>query len=66
MFILSDMANYKINFDIFCKEKDEFPHIQGTVHCYSEEAVKKFKQKILNWGAKSEDIRIYKVETINV
>ena len=64
--MLSDMANYKINFDIFCKEKDEFPHIVGVVHCYSEEAVKKFKQKILNWGAKSEDIRIYKVETINV
>lgn len=60
------MANYKINFDIFNEEKDEFHHIQGTVHCYSEETVKKLKQKIMNWGAKSEYIRIYKVETVNV
>lgn len=30
--MLSDMANYKINFDIFFQEKDEFPHIQGTVN----------------------------------
>lgn len=64
--MLSDMAKYKINFDIFFQGKDEFPHIQGTVHCYSEETVKKFKQKIMNWGAKSEDIRIYKVETVNM
>lgn len=60
------MANYKINFDIFSQVKDEFPHIQGIVHCYSEETVKKFKQKLMDWGAKSEDIRIYKVETINI
>ena len=58
------MANYKINFDIFCKEKDEFPHIQGTVHCYSKETVEKFKQKVIEWGADPKDIRIYKVETI--
>ena len=50
--MLSDMANYKINFDIFFQEKDEFPHIQGTVHCYSDETVKKFKQKIENRAAK--------------
>lgn len=39
------MANYKINFDIFSQEKDEFPHIQGTVHCYSEETVKSLSRR---------------------
>lgn len=60
------MANYKIKFDIFFKEKDEFPHIQGVVHCYSEKAVKKFKKKVIEWGAKTEDIRIYEVKQINI
>lgn len=64
--MLSDMANYKINFDIFCEEKDEFPHIVGVVHCYSEETVKKFKQKVLEWGADPMEIRVYKVETVDL
>ena len=60
------MTKYNINHDIDIQEKDEVPHIRGTVHCYADETVKKFKQKIMNWGAKSEDIRIYKVETVNM
>lgn len=60
------MANYKINFDIFFEEEDEYPHIQGIIHCYSGKAVEKFKKKVQEWGAKAEDIRIYKVETINI
>ena len=60
------MANYKINFDIFYQEKDEYPHIQGTVHCYSKKTAEKFKKKVQKWGAKSDDIRIYEVKNVNI
>lgn len=60
------MSCYKICFDIFFKEEKEFPHLQGTLHCYSDEALKKYKQKVIEMGAKLSDIRIYKVETVNL
>lgn len=58
------MACYKICFDIFYNEENEFPHLQGTLHCYSDEALKKYKQKVIEMGAKPSDIRVYKVETV--
>lgn len=60
------MECYKICFDIFFEENNEFPHLQGTLHCYSEETLKKFKQKVIEMGARSSDIRLYKVETVQI
>ena len=60
------MSCYKICFDIFFNEEKEFPHLQGGLHCYTDKALKKYKQKVIDMGAKSSDIRIYKVETINL
>lgn len=60
------MECYKICFDIFFEENNEFPHLQGTLHCYSEETLKKFKQKVIEMGARSSDIRLYKGETVQI
>ena len=60
------MECYKICFDIFFEENNEFPHLQGTLHCYSKETLKKFKQKVIEIGAKPTDIRLYKVETVMI
>lgn len=60
------MVCYKICFDIFFNEEKEFPHLQGTLHCYSDEALIKYKQKVIDMGARSCDVRIYKVETVNL